>query len=229
MALADVAMGLASVASPGIRWKREPEAEATVFRGIEASSPPTAGRSRRPPSSGSGWRARGNHRPAERLRARHRLCWAAAGRFGVRTSLIAAPSMYWLIKAIGALYLLCRRPTPSEAVGAARAISIGDRAKAGREFRRFSLGFCNACQSPFCGIGREHLRHGYAKPSVPDAEGVSVMMVMVAISVCWYALIVCGWLRGAPSADGGYQRLAPPIDRVAGARRLFGAKLAVEP
>ena len=53
-------------------------------------------------------------------------------------------------------------------------------------------------------------------------------MVMVAISVCRYAVIAC--LFAAPFFAAGYQRLRRSIDRVAGACLVvFGARFAIEP
>ena len=57
---------------------------------------------------------------------------------------------------------------------------------------------------------------------------VFVMLVMVAISVSWYAFIAC--LFAVPYLAHGYQRFRRWIDRVAGTCLMaFGARLAVEP
>jgi len=65
-----------------------------------------------------------------------------------------------------------------------------------------------------------------SQPSIPLS--FSVMMLMVAMSACWYTFVAC--LFAVPYLANGYQRFRRWIDRVAGACLVFfGAKLAVEP
>jgi threonine/homoserine/homoserine lactone efflux protein len=68
-----------------------------------------------------------------------------------------------------------------------------------------------------------------AMPSNPSLMlSVSVMLVMVAISVAWYAFVAC--LFAVPYLALGYQRCRRWIDRIAGTcLMIFGARLAVEP
>jgi threonine efflux protein len=143
------------------------------------------------------------------------VCWAAAGCFGVRTLFIAAPWMCWLIKAIGALYLIF--------VGGqllwSRWRSEGDfNLRSGESRPRvspFQLGLLTTLANPRSAVSVASI-FATAMPSHPSLMlSVSVMMVMVAISVCWYALIVC--LFAAPYLADGYKRLRRLIDRVAGA------------
>lgn len=156
------------------------------------------------------------------------ICWAAAGCFGVRTLFIAAPWMYLLIKAIGAAYLIF--------VGG-RLLWKSWRAKGDFNLRLverrskvspFQLGLLTTLANPRSAVSVASI-FAMTMPSHPSLMlSVSVMMVMVAISVCWYAVIAC--LFAAPYLADGYQRFRLSIDRAAGACLVFfGAKLAVEP
>jgi threonine efflux protein len=155
------------------------------------------------------------------------VCWAAAGCFGVRTLFIAAPWMYLTIKAIGALYLIF--------VGG-QLLWSSWRAKGDFNLRSaerqpkvspFQLGLLTTLANPRSAVSVASI-FATAMPSHPSLTlSVSVMMVMVAISVCWYALIAC--LFAAPTLADGYQRFRRWVDRAAGACLVFfGAKLAVE-
>jgi hypothetical protein len=68
-----------------------------------------------------------------------------------------------------------------------------------------------------------------AMPSHPSfVLSLSVMMLMVMISACWYAAVAC--VFAIPYLADGYRSLRRWIDCVAGAcLMVFGAKLAVEP
>jgi threonine efflux protein len=156
------------------------------------------------------------------------VCWAAAGSFGVRTLFIAAPWMYWLIKIIGAAYLI---------VVSGRLLWNSWRGKGDLDpplgegqlrVSPFQLGLLTTLANPRSAVSVASI-FATTMPSHPSLMlSLSVAMVMVAISVCWYAFIAC--LFAAPTLADGYRRLRRSIDRVAGACLvIFGARLAVEP
>ena len=156
------------------------------------------------------------------------MCWAAAGSFGVRALFIAAPWTYLTIKAIGALYLIL--------VGG-RLLWTSWRRKGDFSLRSaerrpklspFQLGLLTTLANPRSAVSVASI-FAAVMPSHPSLMlSLSVMMVMVAISVCWYAVVAC--LFAAPYFADGYQRFRRPIDRIAGACLIaFGARLAIEP
>jgi threonine/homoserine/homoserine lactone efflux protein len=156
------------------------------------------------------------------------VCWAAAGCFGVRALFIAAPWMYLLIKVIGALYLLL-------VGGRLLWSSFGDDADPNLQLSEgrprvspFHLGLLTTLANPRSAVSVASI-FATAMPKDPSlALSLSVMMLMVAISVCWYAFIAC--LFGVPALADAYLRFRRWIDRAAGAcLMLFGARLAVEP
>jgi threonine efflux protein len=154
------------------------------------------------------------------------ILWATAGCFGVRTLFIAAPWMYFILKAIGAAYLVF--------VGGQLLWSSwrakGDfnlRLTEGRpKVSPFQLGLLTTLANPRSAVSVASI-FATAMPSHPSfMVSVSVMTVMVAVSVGWYALVACLFARLAD----GYRRFRRWVDRGAGACLvLFGAKLAVEP
>ena len=156
------------------------------------------------------------------------LCWAAAGCFGVRTLFIAAPWMYLMLKTVGALYLLfvgarmllaSRR---SEADAAMRVIEGRPR------LSPFRLGVLTTLANPRSALSVASI-FATAMPTHPSLMlSFSVMTLMVAISVSWYAFVA--FLFAAPYLADGYRRFRRWIDRAAGAcLMLFGARLAIEP
>lgn len=153
--------------------------------------------------------------------------WAAAGCFGVRTLFLAAPWMYWLIKAIGALYLIF---VGGQLLWSSRRANGGFNLRLvdGRpKISPFQLGLLTTLANPRSAVSVASI-FATAMPSHPSLMlSISVMMVMVAISVCWYTLIAC--LFAAPTLADGYQRFRRWVDRIAGGCLVaFGAKLAVE-
>ena len=92
----------------------------------------------------------------------------------------------------------------------------------------FQLGLLTTLANPRSAVSVASI-FATAMPSHPSLMlSVSVVMVMVAISVSWYAVIAC--LFATPALANGYLRFRRWIDRVAGACLvLFGARLAVEP
>jgi threonine/homoserine/homoserine lactone efflux protein len=156
------------------------------------------------------------------------VCWAAAGCFGVRTLFIAAPWMYLLLKIAGAIYLLL--------VGGQllwgswrRSVDLDLRLVEGRSrVSPFHLGLLTTLANPRSAVSVASI-FATAMPSDPSLMlSVSVMLLMVAISVSWYAFIAC--LFAVPYLAHGYQRFRRWIDRVAGTCLMaFGARLAVEP
>lgn len=156
------------------------------------------------------------------------VCWAAAGCFGVRTLFIAAPWLYLTIKAIGALYLIFIGGQLVWSSWRAKGNFNLQLAERRPKVSPFQLGLLTTLANPRSAVSVASI-FATAMPSHPSLMlSVSVMMVMVAISVSWYALIAC--LFAAPTLADGYRRFRRSIDRVAGACLvLFGAKLAVEP
>ena len=156
------------------------------------------------------------------------LCWAAAGSFGVRALFLAAPWLYWLIKAIGAAYLVFIG-------GQLLWTSLGRRGDLNvrlperqPKISPFQLGLLTTLANPRSAVSVASI-FATAMPSHPSLMlSVSVVTVMVAISVSWYAVIAC--LFATPALANGYLRFRRWIDRVAGACLvLFGARMAVEP
>jgi threonine/homoserine/homoserine lactone efflux protein len=156
------------------------------------------------------------------------VCWAAAGCFGVRTLFLVAPWMYALIKAVGAAYLLL--------VGVQLLWNswrdksqFRSRLTAGLpRLSPFHLGLLTTLANPRSAVSVASI-FATAMPSRPSLSlSFSVMMVMVAMSTCWYTFVAC--MFAAPYLARGYQRFRRWIDRIAGACLVFfGAKLAVEP
>jgi len=155
------------------------------------------------------------------------VCWAAAGCFGVRTLFIAAPWMYALIKAVGAAYLLF--------VGGQL---LWNSWRHRGEFRSrlteglprlspFHLGLLTTLANPRSAVSVASI-FATVMPSQPSLSlSFSVMVLMVAMSACWYTSVAC--LFAVPCLVNGYQRFRRWIDRVAGTCLVFfGAKLAVE-
>jgi threonine efflux protein len=156
------------------------------------------------------------------------ICWAAAGCLGVRALFIAAPWMYLLIKTTGAAYLVF---VGGQLLWSSwrRKDDFAPRLPERRpRVSPFQLGLLTTLANPRSAVSVASI-FATAMPSHPSLMlSASVMAVMVAISVCWYALIAC--LFAAPTLADGYQRFRRWIDRLAGACLvLFGAKLAVEP
>jgi threonine/homoserine/homoserine lactone efflux protein len=156
------------------------------------------------------------------------VCWAAAGCFGIRALFISAPWMYLLLKIVGALYLLL-------VGGKLLWSSFGDEpdprlppAQGGPRISPFQLGLLTTLANPRSAVSVASI-FATVMPSHPSlALSVSVMLLMVAISVAWYAFIAC--LFAVPRLGDAYLRFRRWIDRAAGACLMaFGARLAVEP
>jgi threonine/homoserine/homoserine lactone efflux protein len=156
------------------------------------------------------------------------VAWAAAGCFGVGTLFIAAPWMYWLIKVVGALYLVSF---------GGQLLLTSWRQKDGLDLglgesrprvSPFQLGLLTTLANPRSAVSVASI-FATAMPSHPSLMlSLAVMTMMVAISVSWYALIAS--LFAAPALADGYRRFRRWIDRAAGACLvMFGTKLAVEP
>jgi threonine/homoserine/homoserine lactone efflux protein len=149
------------------------------------------------------------------------VCWAAAGCFGIRSLFMLAPWLYVLIKLAGALYLLC--------VGSqllwnswGRRSDLPLRLAAGRSrVSPLSLGLLTTLANPRSAVSVASI-FATAMPSRPSLVlSFWVMMVMVAMSACWYAFIAC--LFAVPYLAEGYQRFRRWIDRAAGACLVFFA------
>jgi threonine/homoserine/homoserine lactone efflux protein len=156
------------------------------------------------------------------------VCWAAAGCFGVRALFIAAPWMYLLLKILGAVYLLV---VGGQLVWRSRnhRHDLDLRSAEGRSrLSPFHIGLLTTLANPRSAVSVASI-FATAMPSNPSLMlSVFVMLLMVAISVSWYAFIAC--LFAVPWFAHGYQRCRRWIDRVAGTGLMvFGARLAVEP
>jgi threonine/homoserine/homoserine lactone efflux protein len=156
------------------------------------------------------------------------LCWAAAGSFGVRALFLAAPWLYWVIKTIGAAYLVFIGGQLLWTSSSRRGDVDVRFAERQPKISSFQLGLLTTLANPRSAVSVASI-FATAIPSHPSLMLiVAVMMMMVAISVSWYALIAC--LFAAPTLANGYLRFRRWVDRVAGACLvLFGARLAVEP
>src|SRR5215469_3579231 len=156
------------------------------------------------------------------------VCWAGAGCFGVRTLFIAAPWMYALIKAVVAAYLLF---VGGQLLWNSWRNKGQFRSRLTEGLPRlspFHLGLLTTLANPRSAVSVASI-FATAMPSQPSIPlSLSVMMLMVAMSACWYTFVAC--LFAVPYLANGYQRFRRWIDRVAGACLVFfGAKLAVEP
>jgi threonine/homoserine/homoserine lactone efflux protein len=136
--------------------------------------------------------------------------------------------MYLLLKFVGALYLLL-------VGGKLLWSSFGHKAdlhvrlaEGQSRISPFQLGLLTTLANPRSAVSVASI-FATAMPKDPSlVPSCSVMMLMVAISVVWYALIAC--LFAAPYLADAYLRFRRWIDRIAGACLLvFGARLAVEP
>lgn len=156
------------------------------------------------------------------------VCWAAAGCFGMRTLFIVAPWMYLLLKIVGAIYLVLVGVQLLWSSCRYQADLTSRIVEGRRRISPFHLGFLTTIANPRSAVSVASI-FATAMPSHPTLMlSFSVMMLMVAISVCWYAAIAC--LFAVPYLASGYQRFFRWIDRVAGACLVFfGARLAVEP
>ena len=156
------------------------------------------------------------------------LCWAAAGCFGIRTLFMAAPWMYASIKIGGALYLIFAggRLLWSSVGGKREARLPIPKGEAG--ISPFRIGLLTTLANPRSAVSVASI-FATAMPAHPSLSlSLAVTVLMVTISVCWYAAVAC--IFAAPYLAAGYQRFRRWIDRVAGAcLLLFGARLAVEP
>lgn len=155
------------------------------------------------------------------------VCWAAAGCFGVQALFLAAPWMYLFIKAAGAAYLLVVGgqliwQSWRQAGDVVAPTSVG-----ASRLSPFQLGLLTTLANPRSAVSVASI-FATTMPSQPSlALSFEVMMVMVAISVCWYAAVAC--LFAVSHLAEGYRRFRRWIDRAAGACLMFfGAKLAVE-
>ena len=159
------------------------------------------------------------------LVARHDrvICWAAAGCFGVRTLFIAAPWMYALIKAVGAVYLVF---VGGQLLWNSWRNKGQFRSRLTEGLPRlspFHLGLLTTLANPRSAVSVASI-FATAMPSQPSIPlSFSVMMLMVAMSACWYTFVAC--LFAVPYLANGYQRFRRWIDRAAGACLVFfGAK-----
>jgi len=156
------------------------------------------------------------------------ICWAAAGCFGVRTLFIAAPWMYALIKAVGAAYLVFVGGQLLWNTWRNKGQFRSRLTEGLPRLSPFQLGLLTTLANPRSAVSVASI-FATAMPSQPSIPlSFSVMMLMVAMSACWYTFVAC--LFAVPYLANGYQRFRRWIDRAAGACLVFfGAKLAVEP
>lgn len=155
-------------------------------------------------------------------------CWAAAGCFGVKALFAAAPWMYLFIKISGAAYLLF--------VGSRlfwSSFQKADEVQFSMQMARarlspFKLGLLTTLANPRSAISVASI-FATTMPSNPSLGlSFAVMMMMVAISICWYSMVAI--LFAMPYFASAYRQFRRWIDRLAGALLvLFGVKLAVEP
>ena len=155
------------------------------------------------------------------------ICWAAAGCFGVRTLFIAAPWMYALIKAVGAAYLVFMGGQLLWNSWRNKGHFRSRLTEGLPRLSPFHLGLLTTLANPRSAVSVASI-FATAMPSQPSLSlSFSVMVLMVAMSACWYTFVA--YLFAVPYLVNCYQRFRCWIDRVASACLVFfGAKLAVE-
>jgi threonine efflux protein len=155
--------------------------------------------------------------------------WGICGLAGVKALFLAAPWAYALMKFAGAGYLI---------YSGARLIVLAEKRSAavallpveGGGFssrRAFWIGLATSLANPRSALSVASI-FAVALPAQPSlALGVASVILMVMISVGWYACVV--WLFAAEAVSNGYRRLRRTIDRVAGGLLiLFGARMVLE-
>lgn len=152
--------------------------------------------------------------------------WGAAGCFGVQTLFVAAPWTYLALKLGGAAWLIC--------IGIqllwGRQSALGG--PDGVERSRFSsaafwVGLATTLANPRSAVSVASI-FAATMPAHPSAMlSLVVIAVMVALSVAWYAIVVC--LFALRQVSAAYRRARRWIERITGACFiLFGAWLAAE-
>ena len=155
--------------------------------------------------------------------------WGICGLAGVKALFLAAPWAYALMTFAGAGYLI---------YSGARLIVLAEKRSAavallpveGGGFssrRAFWIGLATSLANPRSALSVASI-FAVALPAQPSlALGVASVILMVMISVGWYACVV--WLFAAEAVSNGYRRLRRTIDRVAGGLLiLFGARMVLE-
>ncbi|RWG87878.1 MAG: LysE family translocator [Mesorhizobium sp.] len=155
--------------------------------------------------------------------------WGVCGLAGIKALFLAAPWAYAALKLAGAGYLIYSglrlivlAERRSEADG---ALAVDPRGFS--TWRAFWIGLATSLANPRSALSVASI-FAVALPAQPSLTlGVASVVLMVAISVGWYACVV--WLFAAEAVSNGYRRLRRAIDRLAGGLLiLFGAKLALE-
>jgi len=154
------------------------------------------------------------------------LVWGLAGCFGVQALFEAAPWMYLALKLCGAAWLIFiglqliwrSRGRSADSQGVAPTTS-NDSA--------FWLGLVTTLANPRSAVSVASI-FATTMPAQPSSTlSFLVIAAMVAVSVGWYAIVVCLFTLRQVSA--AYQQARRWIERITGACFiLFGARMASE-
>ncbi|WP_296739175.1 LysE family transporter [Mesorhizobium sp.] len=155
--------------------------------------------------------------------------WGICGLAGIKALFLAAPWAYATLKLAGAGYLIysgVRLIVLAEKRSAADA-ALPVEGKGFSSSRAFWIGLATSLANPRSALSVASI-FAVALPAQPSlALGLASVVLMVAISVAWYACVV--WLFAAEAVSNGYRRVRRTLDRVAGGLLiLFGARLALE-
>lgn len=149
------------------------------------------------------------------------LIWGGAGFFGVHVLFAAVPWAYAGLKLFGGVYVVLLGVRLLRSTGADKAATLPR--ERGSAFR---LGLVTSLSNPKSALFAASL-FATAMPGDPSLTlGLSAIALMVAISVGWYAFVVC--LISTGRMARAYRRSRCWIDRIAGGIFvLFGCRLLV--
>jgi threonine/homoserine/homoserine lactone efflux protein len=149
--------------------------------------------------------------------------WGWAGFFGVQVVFVAAPWAYAALKLLGGAYLVY---LGVRLLGAPRGLA--DAPVAGRgavtPLSIFRMALITNLANPKSALFVASVFATALPPDVSLTQGAEAVALMVSISVCWYALVVCVFTtRPVARAYAGFRHW---LDRLAGAIFVvFGARL----
>ncbi len=151
------------------------------------------------------------------------LLWGLAGCFGVKAMFALAPWLFAALKLAGAGYLV---------VMGVRIIAASFRhviapTRVASQRTALWLGFLTSISNPKSALFVAALFAAVMPAEAPLADGLFAAGEMVAISVCWYALVVV--LLSTRAASAAYLRARRWIDRASGAIfMMFGLRLLMD-
>lgn len=153
--------------------------------------------------------------------------WGLCGLAGVKALFIAAPWSYTALKIVGAAYLVY---VGVKLVARRRASLDANGSAAGHgpySFRRaFAVGLATGLANPRSALSVASVFAVTLPVGAPLAAGIASILVMVAISMSWYAFVACV-VTTAPFVRG-YRRVGRLSDKIAGGMLVvMGLKLAL--